>query len=66
MDVALLIHLPHLPPTSLDTTILAAAADKDVDMGGVGAVDHPYLMRAVHPPSCLSQRGGHRHFWDYT
>ena len=66
MDGALLLQWPYLPPTSLDATILAAAADKDVDVGAVGAVDYPHLMQAVHPPSCLSQRGGHQHFCDYT
>jgi hypothetical protein len=53
-DAALLIHQPYLPPTSSHATILAATVDKDVDVGAVGAMDHPYLMRAVHPPSCLS------------
>ncbi len=41
-DVALLIHWPQLPPTSSEATILAAMADKDVDVGAVGAMDHPY------------------------
>jgi hypothetical protein len=57
------LHLrPQLPPTDSDAPTTVAGADRAED---VATAAHPHLMWDVHPPSRLSQRGGHQGTWDY-
>ena len=64
-DAVCLHRRPHFPQTDSDATTMVAETYRDEDVGAVVATAHPHLLRDVHPPSCLSRRGGHQGTWDY-